>query len=378
MLQAMKPSTFSIRIIVASTLLTFVSPGRAADPDTSSVPPDQLLLKDYRPRSIFEVPVTRVEKARFPVIDVHSHPYVQTPSQVEQWIRNMDEVGIEKSIIMVGATGKTFDDAVALFGKHPERFELWCGIDYTGFDQPDFAARAIAELERCQRKGAVGVGELSDKGRGLRGVRGNPDAFPMHIDDPRMDAIIERCADLKLPVNIHVGEDKWMYEPMDRHNDGLMNSFKWRIPEDPAVLRHDEVIATLDRALKKHPRVTFIACHLANTCHDLSIIGRMFDAHPNLYGDIGARFSELAPIPRHVAKFFTQYQDRILYGTDMGLDVEMYRTTFRLLETEDEHFYPERFSAYHWAWHGFGLPDPVLKKIYGDNARRLFERLRKQ
>jgi predicted TIM-barrel fold metal-dependent hydrolase len=225
--------------------------------------------------------------------------------------------------------------------------------------------------------GAVGVGELSDKGRGLRGVRGNPDGFPMHIDDPRMDPVLERCAELKLPVNIHVGEDKWMYEPMDRQNDGLMNSYKWRIPDDPAVLRHDEVIATLERAIEKHPRVTWIACHLANTCYDLAIIGRMFDRFPNLYADIGARFGELAPIPRHVNAFFTKFQDRILYGTDMGIDVEMYRTTFRVLETEDEHFYPERISSYHWAWHGIGLPDPVLKKIYGDNARQLFERVRR-
>lgn len=60
-----------------------------------------------------------------------------------------------------------------------------------------------------------------------------------------------------------------MYEPMDKHNDGLMNAFKWQIPKDPAVLRHAEVIATLGAASKKHPRVTFIACHLANTCYDL-------------------------------------------------------------------------------------------------------------
>ncbi len=174
------------------------------------VAPDQLLLKDYRPRSIFKVPVTQVNRALFPVIDVHSHPYVQSPSQVEQWIRNMDEVGVARSVVMVGATGKTFDDAVRLFGKYPDRFELWCGIDYQGFDQPGFADRAIAELERCHRLGAVGVGELSDKGRGLRGIRGNVDGFPMHIDDPRMDPILERCADLRLPINIHVGEDKWI------------------------------------------------------------------------------------------------------------------------------------------------------------------------
>lgn len=364
------------RILFASVVALSFSGARAFCQNAGEVSPDQLLLKDYRPRSIYRVPVTRVEKARFPVIDVHSHPYVQTPSQVEQWIRNMDEVGIEKSIVMVGATGKTFDDAIRLFGPHPDRFEVWCGIDYAGFDQPGFAERAIAELERCQRLGAVGVGELSDKGRGLRGVRGNPDGFPMHIDDPRMDPVLERCADLRLPVNIHIGEDQWMYEPMDRHNDGLMNSFKWRIPGDPDVLGHDDILATLDTAVSRHPRVMFIACHLANTCHDLSMIGGMFDRHPNLYADLGARYGELAPIPRQVKAFLDRYQDRIFYGTDMGIDVEMYRITFRVLETHDEHFYPEQISNYHWAWHGFGLEDPVLKKIYGDNARRVFKRLR--
>ena len=130
----------------------------------------------------------------------------------------------------------------------------------------------------------------------------------------------------------------------------------------------------LGRGLKKHPRVKFIACHVANTCYDLSIIGRLFDKYPNLYGDIGARFGELAPIPRRVAQFFDQYQDRILYGTDMGIDVEMYRTTFRLLESHDEHYYPERINSYHWAWHGFGLSDPVLKKLYGENARRILKK----
>jgi predicted TIM-barrel fold metal-dependent hydrolase len=207
-----------IRFLRSFVAFGFVAIGASSlivGQSSSEVSPDQLLLKDYRPQSIFKVPVTKVDRARFPVIDVHSHPYVRTPSQVEQWIRNMDEVGVERSIVMVGATGKVFDDAVALYGKYSDRFELWCGIDYAGFDQPGFTERAIAELERCHRVGAVGVGELSDKGRGLRGVRGNTDGFSMHIDDPRMDPILERCADLGLPINIHVGEDMWMYEPID-------------------------------------------------------------------------------------------------------------------------------------------------------------------
>ncbi len=302
------------------------------------------------------------------MIDVHSHAYAKSEADVDRWVRTMDAVGIERTVVLTGATGPKFDELVALYGRHGERFELWCGIDYTGFDRPGFGPAAVTELERCVRVGAIGVGELSDKGGGL-----SRNAGGMHLDDPRMDLILEKCAELELPVNIHVGEDRWMYEPMDEHNDGLMNAFKWRIPETPGVLRHDEVIATLDRAVRRHPRTTFIACHFANCCHDLSILGRMLDDYPNLFADISARFGETSPIPRSMAKFYEKYQERLLYGTDMGFGAEMYRITFRILETEDEHFYAQDLFNYHWPLHGFGLKDTVLKRVYGDNARRVLK-----
>jgi uncharacterized protein len=333
--------------------------------------PDQILLKDYRPRSIFKLPETRVEKARYRIIDMHSHDYAAQAGSVEGWVKIMDEVGIEKTIILSGATGKKFDDILARYRQFPNRFEVWCGIDYTGFDQPGYGPAAIAELERCFRAGATGVGELSDKGRGLGGTTNRPG---MHMDDPRMDAILGKCADLHLPINIHVGEDKWMYEPMDETNDGLMNAWTWRVPNEPAVLQHDEVVDTLDRTAKKHPRTLFVACHLANCCSDLNRVAAMLDRSPNLYIDIGARFAELAPIPRFVSQFFQRYSDRIFYGTDMYPNAEMYRESFRLLETADEHFYSEHFSKYHWAWYAFALPDDLLNKLYRDNAVKLLSK----
>lgn len=162
-----------------------------------------------------------------------------------------------------------------------------------------------------------------------------------------------------------------MYETMDSTNDGLMNAYKWRIRKNPGVLSHDEVVRTLDRAVGKHPRTTFIACHFANCCFDLDRLGTLLERHPNLYADISARFGETAPIPRAVASFYRKYQDRLLYGTDMGLSPEMYRTTFRILETHDEHFYAMDLFNYHWPLHGFGLKDSVLKKLYSKNAQRV-------
>jgi predicted TIM-barrel fold metal-dependent hydrolase len=351
---------------VAAVGLTFLM--ALSTPAQAQTTPDQVLLKDYRPKSIFKIPETRVEKARFPVVDMHSHNYGATDDQLRRWVQTMDQVGLQKTVILSGNTGAKFDELLARYRRYPDRFEVWCGIDYKGFDQPGYGPAAVAELERCQKAGATGVGELSDKGRGL-GSTSN--TFGMHIDDPRMDAILEKCAQLHLPINIHVGEDKWMYEPMDQKNDGLMNAWQWKVPNTPGVLQHDEVVDTLDRALTKHPRTVFVACHFANCCSDLNHLGGMLDAHTNLFADMGARFSEIAPIPRFVSKFFDRYQDRLLYGTDNNPDPEMYRVSFRLLETSDEHFYAAYFAKYHWPLHAFALPEPILKKIYQDNAMKL-------
>ncbi len=51
----------------------------------------------------------------------------------------------------------------------------------------------------------------------------------------------------------------------------------------------------------------------------------------------------------------------------------MYRETFRVLETEDEHFYGHHLSGYHWPLHGFGLRPEVLKKLYAGNAQRILK-----
>jgi predicted TIM-barrel fold metal-dependent hydrolase len=90
-----------------------------------------------------------------------------------------------------------------------------------------------------------------------------------------------------------------------------------------------------------------------------------------LYADIAARYAETAPIPRFVGKFYASHADRLLYGTDMGFDKPMYRVTFRILETWDEHFYERDMFGYHWSLNGFGLPDETLRKVYRTNAQKI-------
>ena len=373
---APRGDTLTRRRSVGLLLLSLCAAGaglaHAQAPEAGAKAPDPILLEDYRPVSLHKVPVTQVPKARYPAIDMHSHPGAKTPADVDRWVEVMDEVGIEKTVLLTMAHGAEFDRLVELYSRHPTRFELWCGFDYTGYDRPGFGPAAVAELERCVRKGAKGVGEEGDKGKGMEFGK----APGLHFDDPRMAPLLERCADLGLPVNIHVADPIWMYQKMDETNDGMMNAVNWRLDDQPGIVDHAGMIDVLERAVRRHPRTTFVACHLANLDYDLERLGPLLDRLPNLYADISARYAETAVIPRFAARFFTRYQDRLVYGTDMGADVDMYRLTFRILETLDEHFYAPIFE-YHWSYSGFGLEDPVLKKLYRANALRVAQRAAK-
>lgn len=167
-----------------------------------SGPMDSILLKDYAPKPSLVVPETRVPKAKYPVIDVHAHSEmnnIKSAGDVAAWVRTMDEVGVETSVVFTDAIGADFDRQAELFRPYGKHFILFCSLDTRDIEAPDYPKRAVAELERCYRNGARGVGELSDKGWGMQGgmaalnIGEKKDVpFPrnrrLHPDDPRLDA----------------------------------------------------------------------------------------------------------------------------------------------------------------------------------------------
>jgi len=344
-------------------------PAGSAATSQKPASPETILLKDYRPVSIYKIPVTQVDKAKFPIIDMHSHPYAKTEAQIDEWVRNMDEVGVERTTILTMTTGAEFDRIYKQYSKYPERFEMWCGFDFAGYDKPGFGPAAIKELERCYQAGARGVGEIHDKGKGLRSGKSNAEG--MHPDDARMDALWEKCGELGMPISLHVADPIWMYQKMDKTNDGLMNAYHWRLDNQPDIVDLSGMVDILERTVARHRKTTFVACHFANLDYDLARLGEVLERNPNLYADISARYAETAPIPRFASHFYEKHADRLVYGTDMGFDKTMYRVTFRILESQDEHFYEIEQFDYHWALNGLGLSDGILQKVYHDNAAKL-------
>lgn len=370
--------------------------------------PPTILLNDYLPKSIYKIPITEVPKAKFPVFDGHDHGHGQI--SVSEMLRIMDKVGVAKTVVFTGGgTVDRFKKVASEYADHPDRFDLWCMFDLQGVDQSGFGPNAIKALEECHSAGAKGVGELHDKGRGIisgqnfarrpqqRGGQSalnggptfthapsppDPDApSGPHPDDPRLDQLWEKAGQLGMPVSFHTSDPIWSYMPMDATNDGLMNGWSWTIVVEPGMYGHDQLVTSLENTVKKHPNTQFIACHLCNLDYDLNRLGQMFDKYPNFNADIAARFAETATIPRVMQKFLTKYPDRIVYGTDVTYNEPFFGTTFRILETDDDHFYMRgkvetaNFNFnYHWALNGFGLPDDVLKKIYYDNMASIMAR----
>ncbi len=147
------------------------------------ISPENLLLKDWMPKSIYEVPITHIGKARFPVIDMHAHDYTATAEDIAERVLVMDKVGIQKSVIFTNATGEKFDSVYSMYSEYPDRFDVYCGFDLSGYQETGWSEKAVKELRRCVKEGAVGVGELHDKGGGL--VEG------LHPDNPRMDPYLK-------------------------------------------------------------------------------------------------------------------------------------------------------------------------------------------
>ena len=216
------------------------------------------------------------------------------------------------------------------------------------------------------------MGEVTDKGRGFNSSSTvDPDSVAardkrLHVDDPRLDLFWKKCADLKIPVNLHIADHPSAWQPDDEHQERAPRFQRYN-QSGLDVPAHGELISRFHTLLDRHPKTTFVAVHFSNLGHDFAQLGRALDRFPNLNVDLSARAYEFGRQPFTAPAFFAKYKDRILYGSDQELTEDMWRAWWRILETRDE------FIKGPAGWHlyGMGLPDDVLKAIYRDNALRL-------
>lgn len=328
-----------------------------------------LRLSDYTPRSELKAPAHTIEQPRFPVIDYHNHLDSQSPENV---LRVMDACGIEKIVNITMQLGAAAIEAIERFHRAaPERFATFGWMDWSGVERGDFVQVSLDRLRRLVDHGACGIKFWKDLGLSVRDGSG----ALLRIDDERLAPLFDEAAQLRIPVMFHTSDPDAFFTPIDRFNERyeeLAAHPDWSFYGSP--VSKAELIAQRNRVIARHPHTTFIGAHLAEGSENLASVASLLDQYPNLYVDISARVSELGRQPYTARDFLVKYADRILFGTDLLPDVEMYRLYYRFLETADEYFeYPSHASRQgRWNIYGVFLPDEVLRKLYRDNALKLF------
>jgi hypothetical protein len=213
------------------------------------------------------------------------------------------------------------------------------------------------------KAGALGVGEIM-KNFGLSIKKA--DGTRLKLDDPELDPVWEKAADLKIPVFIHVADPAEFFQPIDYHNERWLELALYpdrRYQDRSRFPTFEELMTERDHLFMKHPRTTWVIAHFGWHAQDLGRLGRMFDQMPNLYSEMGAVLYDIGRQPRNAHDFFMKYQDRILFGKD-SYQPDEYPYYWRVLETNDEYF--DYYRDYHafWKMYGIGLPDQILKKVY--------------
>ena len=333
-------------------------------------------IREYRPRSTLVVAEHPTPRARYPVVDVHSHqPVPITTEQFDRVVRSMDALGLQVLVNLSGGSGERLRRGLEAIrtSAHAGRMVLFANVDFRGGVGPGFGARAATQLDEDIRAGALGLKVYKDLG--LRLARTDGSRLP--VDDPELGPIWDVCGRLGVPVLIHTAEPQAFFDPIDYRNERWLELALFRERRYPPERfpRFDEVIAERDRMFAAHPKTTFIMAHMGYHANDLARLGRLLDRLPNVYADVAAVLAELGRQPRAARAFLVTYQDRILFGKD-SYQPDEFPYYWRTFETADEYF--DYYRDYHafWKLYGLELPDDVLRKLYSGNAQRLVKGLR--
>ena len=381
-----------MNVVRASLLWLVIFIGLLSPRQVAAQPAADLKLNEFLPEPRLRVRATELPRAKFPVIDVHSHFRIKLrhdPQQLDEFVQLMDRQNIAISVSLDGTLGPTLDEHMQfLWTKYRNRFAIFANLDWQGSgsadapetwacNQSDFAHRTVIALEDAHRRGVCGLKLFKQFGLGYR----NPDGTFIAIDDPRFDPIWAACGRLGLPVIMHTADPSAFFEPITPQNERyeeLSRHPDWHFPADKFPSRAS-LHAARNALFKRHPQTTFIAAHLGNDGEDLAETARLLDDHPNIYVEIASRISELGRQPYSARDFLIKYQDRVLFGTDGPWPELRYQSYWRFLETRDEYFpYSEKPFPPQGMWriYGVALPDEVLVKIYSRNALKMLPNLR--
>lgn len=264
--------------------------------------------------------------------------------------------------------------AQAFVNQSRGRAVLCTTFDPFKFSDPNFAANAVRQLNRDFARGAVAVKIWKNVGMELKDRSGH---FVMP-DDPRLEPIYKDIAAHNKTLIAHLAEPDSCWQPPNKNSPDFRyysEHPEWYMFKQPDHPRKAAIIQARDHMLAENPGLRVVGAHLGSLETNLNAIAERFDRYPNFAVDVAARTVYLTMQPREKARqFLIKYQDRILYGTDLSL-YDPQNTAAAEKKWEQQY-------AADWAFfssggtveyrgrkvQGLALPQPVLRKLYHDNA----------
>jgi predicted TIM-barrel fold metal-dependent hydrolase len=366
--------------------------------DAKIQPNIPLSLADYEPKSMLQVKENHVDRARFPVIDIHTHITISANSKngvdigaerrylcsPEELLSVMDRKNIRSMVNLTGGFDTGLTETVKRYDRaHRDRFYTFAEPSYPLLLRPDYPKLQAEAIEQAHKNGARGLKILKTLGLYLRS--NITTGSLVRIDDPRFDPMWDICGQLNMPVAIHVSDPIAFFGPTDRFNERyeeLSNHPDWSF-HGGDFPSNAELIEARNRVFARHPKTRFIVLHVGNFAENLANVAENLDRFDNMTVDIAARIGELGRQPRTARAFFEKYQDRILFGTDATphgdecpqqiFNDKLYEIYYRFLETDDEYFdyAPANLPPQgRWRIYGINLPESILRKVYNENAAR--------
>ncbi len=334
------------------------------------------------------------------IIDLHQH-IEATPERFDRAVGILDRSGVGLGVILGAGTVTAKDGQPSEFQKaheladsrYPGRFMHHMILDYSGWDDAGWSDLAVEQINEGHRLGSAGLKEYKRLGLFQKDGSGKL----IRVDDTKLDPVWQRCGELGMPVSIHVGDPKAFWLPYDDSNERwteLKDHRNWWFGDPALHPPRMELLDALNRVIERHPKTTFVCVHFANNPEDLDWVEQSLDRYPNMYADMAARIPELGRHdPARVRRLFEKHQNRILFAPDFmvynklilgsGGDaenptdddgVEFFMKCWRWMETDDRDWAHMTPIQGNWLISSIKLSPDVCRKIYFDNARRIFAR----
>jgi predicted TIM-barrel fold metal-dependent hydrolase len=319
-------------------------------------------------------------------IDTHVHLHGTLP----QFLAQCRQDGFR--VLTINVNYSTFPplqqqraDALTLRSASQDRVAFATTFDAADSRRRGWLARTKRDLAKALKQGAVGVKVWKDIGMQQR----DADGHTVMIDDSRFTPVFQFLEQRDVVVLGHQGEPRnaWLkLEDMTIRGDReyFTTHPQYHMFAHPEWPSYDEQLAARDRMLARHPRLRFVAVHLASLEWDTDRIADFLRRYPQASVDLAARLVHLklqASRDREkVRQFFAEFQDRVVYATDLTRLPEQTDAAFaeeahgvwlddwRFLVTAE----PLQSSDFDGEFTGLALPREVIDKIYHRNARRLF------